>query len=324
MSTDTPSLEVPDLVARLTRHQSALGLPESEFSRRHLAISPSTWSRLQKGEYKLTPGTRIAEALASALRLLDGDAELGRALPERPVVATSKVRAVLSAVKLARRQPRDRLVVVLGKTGAGKSLGIARTLLQTYPRRALLVEATEVWRGSYFAAAAAFARAAGVKEDLMGATQAEARLLERLRKETPIVIIDEGHYFGPRTLNLVKAVLNLTPCVVVLLAIPSLWRRMEQSNWEESEQLRSRTCARIEIASIDARDAAQFLAEQVPGAASLEGWPGVVERCRAAADRFGLYDTLTRIGEDVVEECDGHPTADAFDLAIANVEALRR
>lgn len=313
-----------ELVARLAAHQSARGLEDASFAREQLTISASTWSRLKAGTYKLTADTRVADKLETALRFLDSEAELGKVTVSAPLVITSRVRAALNAVKLARTETRNRLVVFLGKTGAGKSNGVARAILKTYPARAVVVQCNETWRSSYYAAAKDMAVALDVKEELTGASAAQAALIERLNQERPILIIDEGHYFGPRTLNLVKLILNDTPCVVVLLAIPSLWRAMERSTWEESEQLRSRTAAKIEQNDVDARDAALFIRELLPVAGKLDTFPRIVESCRAAANRFGLFDTISRICREVSDECGDQVTPDAFDNAIAQVEALRK
>ena len=312
------------VVERLLDHQTRRQQNDSTFAN-GLAISPSTWSRLKEGTYPLKDDTKISDRLSSALRMLDDEDAYGRPTIAAPLVVTSHIRAVTDAVKLALREPRNRLVVYLARTGGGKTAGVARKIEETYPRRAIRAEACETWRGSYFAAARDLAKAAGVKEELSGAAHAQQALLDHLNRERPIVVIDEAHYFGPRTLNLVKAVVNQTPCVVVLLAIPSLWRSMERTSWEEAEQLRCRTVAKIEASEIKQADAASFIREMIPLASGIDGWQGAVDKCRSAANRFGLYDTLARICSEVRSEADGGKvSADMFDAAIVGVEALRK
>jgi len=312
------------VVERLLEHQTKRGLNDTTFAQT-IAISTSTWSRLKDGTYPLKDDTRISDKLLTAVRILDDEDAYGRPSAAIPLINTSAIRMVADAVKVALRQERNRLVVYLARTGGGKTAGVARKIEETYPRRAVRAEACETWRNSYFAAARDLAKASGVKEELSGAAHAQRALIEHLNRERPIIVIDEAHYFGARTLNLVKAVLNQTPCVVVLLAIPSLWRSMERSSWEEAEQLRCRTVAKIEASEIKTSDAASFIRELVPQAEKMDGFSACVEKCRSAANRFGLYDTLARICSEVRLELDGgKPTADVFECAIANVEALRK
>jgi type II secretory pathway predicted ATPase ExeA len=237
-------------------------------------------------------------------------------------VRLTKLKAAEDAVKLADREPNNRLVVYLAPTGGGKST-LAHRLGELYPGGVVLAEATEPWRRSYFAAARDLARAAGVKEDLNGATQAQDALIEHLRTTRQRVVIDEAHYLGPSTLNLLKAILNLTPSTVIVLAIPELWKRMESAAWKEAEQLKRRTAAKIEVPGLTAPDVGVFLKDRLPGCESAKDWKGIVADCLEAANRFGLLDTLERVSDLVREQAPKEFTIDLFTTAIAEVDALR-
>jgi hypothetical protein len=50
-------------------------------------------------------------------------------------------------------------------------------------------------------------------------------------------VIDEAHHMGPKTLNMVKSIINQTPGEVVALAMETLWKKLEKGAYEEARQL---------------------------------------------------------------------------------------
>ncbi len=72
--------------------------------------------------------------------------------------------------------------------------------------------------------------------------------------------IDEAHHLGPICLNTCKTLINQTPTEIVLLALPTLWRRLERAAYEEVKQLLgNRLAERIKVAGLREADVRRIL-----------------------------------------------------------------
>lgn len=311
-------------VARLVALQG--NTSDNQFARMHLSCSASSWNRVKAGTYHAASGARMLEKLeidlAAAERRLAGRGQAAEILPLQLVDLADR------AVRRAFVEPRDRLVVVLAPTGGGKTT-VAAHLSATHTGT-VVVEASETWRSSYLAACHALLRGLGVDDRPTGTRAAESLLLHTLAEKPKLLIIDEGHYFGPATINLVKAILNQTRSTVVLLAIPALWARMKRSAWEEAEQLRSRTCAVVECRELRDADVSLYLRSALGeawGALTAEEARDSSRAVREVANGFGLMATVARIAKEIADELGdskarvtpGHVLA-----AVKTVSALRR
>lgn len=311
-------------VKALIEQATRLDLTDAVIAKRYIGISKTTWSQLQSGTYPAQDPAPMLEKCAAALQLLIDEAERAEFGAQGAIVALPHVNAALAAVKGCHGSPQNRLVVYLAPSGGGKTT-LVRRLQETYRSAAVFGEATETWRGSYLNAAADIAAWLGIEGDFVNPRKAEAAVLGRLAATPIILCVDEGHYCGPEALNFIKAILNRTLCRVVFLSIPELWSRMEKKAYEEAKQLRRRTHAKIVIESVSPGDCRTFIRAKLTGydakAADEKAIVGVM--CAAAND-FGLYDTLQRICDEVAKECDGGPaTLDLVTAAIKRVEALR-
>lgn len=284
-----------DLLASLEAERDRLGLSDSEFCREHLTIAGSSWTRLRSEKYGAGVD-KICARLAGNLRNLRikraSAGQLGGDIVWHPLPPQ---RLVVDAVSLAQLKPLndpERLVVFLADTGGGKT-ALARHLRIAFD--GILVDARESWRTSYYAALRDIGTAAGAvsKKLDMGAYSAERALVDRLTTNRRLLIIDEGEAFGPRTINLIKLILNQTPTVVVILAIPELYHRWSQAAWIESQQLIRRCEAIVEAGPVLAEDVAEFLAGdgfQFSGPPELHH-----AEIAAAANRFGRYSMVRRV-----------------------------
>lgn len=302
------------------------GESDNRFAQRWLSMSGTSWYRLKTGDYQADPEKLLSKCEGGLQQLEDYLAGLrkrgqrGRVLELRPVTK------LLDAVKVAQAEPRDRLAVLLAPTGGGKST-VVSALQERYAARVVAVEATESWRESYLAATLAITTALRVKEVASNKRQAEAALLAHLKEKPCILVIDEAHYFGPSTINLVKAIANQTTCTLVLLAIPALWARLKRAAWEEAEQIRSRTAATIEVREVGEKDLDSFVTDRLAGAKEQlkSDWKEALTDIGESANRFGLWDTVERVCAVIHEEAEGGPiTLEMVKAAIKNVEATRR
>ena len=220
-------LPTDPVVSELVTHQGTMS--DAQFAKRWLTVSPTTWFRIRTGEY-------MADDHASAYTKLTSDL---RALQEHLIISQGRsheilplehVELSLQALRMAFAESRNRLVVVLSETGGGKTT-ITRAIEQEFPGRVARAEATEPWRQSYLAGIHAVGEACGLHDLPNNSRAAESRLIKELVARPRIIVIDEGNYFGPATLNLVKAILNLTGSTVFITSLPVLWQRMKQHAW---------------------------------------------------------------------------------------------
>lgn len=311
-------------VKALIAHQERLGDTDGAFARRYLRVSAASWSLLKSGTYGAKDPSSMLERCEAALCILNDQAEKAGAESGRgAIIDLPHIKAAVAAVRGCFSEDQNRLVVYLSPSGGGKTT-LARKLSDTYPGAAVIVEATETWRSSYFNALASVGEALGLEK--LGHPRAlEAVIIEHLSRSSRVIIIDEGHYCGPQSLNMLKAILNKTSARVVLCAIPQLWSRMEESAYEEVLQLRRRTAAKIIVPEVSRADARAFMNARIPDFASIGAHEkDAIALVVTAANRFGLFDTLQRICSEVRIESEGLPiTLDLIKAAISRVEALR-
>lgn len=312
-------------VLALADHQARLAENETQFARRRLGMSPATWTTLKSGTYGAQDPSRMLELCETALATLDDlSANAVRQGKKSAILSLPHVKATITAVRRCAGEQDNKLVVVLAPSGGGKTT-LSRRLREEFLHAAVSVEATETWRGSYFNALLAIATELGATAKFTTAKQAETFVVDRLARGQQILVIDEAHYCGPQALNLLKMLLNQTSARVVILAIPALWERMETNAYEEAKQLRRRTCAKIVVPRLTAEVARNFLSAKLSGWAVLgEEEPEALAACLAAANAFGLFDTLHRICAEKAQENEAAgATLAMVKAAIKRVEALR-
>ncbi|MBC8009193.1 MAG: hypothetical protein H7067_03755, partial [Burkholderiales bacterium] len=176
---------------------------------------------------------------------------------------------------------------------------------------------------SYYAAVCDIARAAGVSEADLGTSEYKAQraLLARLRTNRRVLVIDEGEYFGPRTTNLIKLILNQTGTVVVILAIPELARRWQKTAWVESAQTNRRSEAVVLAEMIFPEDVQLFAKASGVKFASLAASAGQIAK---AANEFGRFSFVVRVLKELRGINAGDVLNEDVATAIRNTKALLR
>lgn len=335
---DTSSATIDALIA----HQGET--PDERFCRRWLpGVSASTWSRLKRGVYAAKDQSAVVAKLEAGLRGIEEAASARRANRSGRVLPLSTVKRVAEAVRLAEHEDRDRFVVFLADTGGGKSK-MAAWLSEMYHGRATLVEATETWRDSYLTACLGIAEAVvgsghgradkeatnltAIIGDSPNRRKVEKALIAELRGSGRILIIDEAHYFGATTINLVKALLNHCPNLIVVgLAIPALWERMSRSAWAEADQLRNRAKVIIRCQALPAEDIRVFLADRLGEASftAIEAERPELVAAFAEACKWGLWAEAERLADDALDLAgdEAAPSADDLAAAISGRKAAR-
>ena len=313
-------------VKALTAHQERLGLSNGRIAKRYLRCSDATWSTLKSGTYPSENVGPWIEKIETALRVIEDESFDSEGSDE--LLEFTDSRAAITAIRRCAAEPRNRLVPFLADTGGGKTK-LALKLRSLLKNTVVIVEATETWRDNYYAAVLAICEALEITDDVSTARKAESALIGTLVLSPRILAIDEAHYAGKEALNLIKLILNKTMCRVLMLAMPQLWDRMMKKSWEETQQLRNRTFAKIVLKQVSADDTRTFITAKMAGYDGLKGEGKDAEKqavaaCREAANRFGLFNTLQTICNEVNFETGGKAASlEHVVAAIIRVEALR-
>lgn len=333
--TDLASKYTPgeiDVINQLREIQSGLALSDAAFGAKHLTVAATTWYRIKAGSYN-------ADASAALLKL-ERDlrnyrielAQASRLLGSKPYHRLTPQQSVFDAVTTCKLKPAEdpnRFVAYLAPTGGGKTT-LGRNL--KIQHNGILVEGRESWRRSYLAALCDIAKAAGVREVeslvVKGEHAVETEVLAKLTANRRVLIIDEGEYFGPRTINLVKLILNQTPTVVVVLAIPQLYDWWQRKAWEQAKQINRRAEAVIVSNEVLPEDVKTFLVgAKIVIEAGADQKPGVAlnDACRLiaeAANQFGSYDTVDRVMQALENDYEGCATVTDVAAAINATKKL--
>ena len=171
---------------------------------------------------------------------------------------------VRRAVAFAMRSTgNNRVVLVQGAPGSGKTTA-ANVVAKLFGERILMMEAADAWNDSPMAFLGALLGTLGAgKPPASAAARLEAckALLAQPRR---CIIIDEAHHLGPRCLNTIKNLVNLTPGEFVLMTIPTLWARLESEAYQEARQVTTnRLSERVKLA-VTENEATEYFALAVP------------------------------------------------------------
>jgi len=298
---------------------------DKAFAKRWLTVSETTWFRVKSGDYSANDHSRVFDKLSSDLaRLEDHLVITDGADPE--VLPLQHIAIGLAATRCAFGQARNRLVIILAETGGGKT-SIAQAIREEFPGACANAQASEPWRTSYLAALQSIADACGIGQLPASTRNAENKLIVYLKENPRLIVIDEGNYFGPATLNLVKLILNLTRSTVVILALPIFWDGLIRTARQEAQQLRNRTAAKVTLSEIDAAGVAILLCAHLGSQWSdmdAVEIRSAISKIVREAKTFGLWNTVVSIALEIRTEA-GDSVIDPkiIDRAISNVRALR-
>lgn len=298
---------------------------DKEFAKQWLSVSETTWYRVRLGKYKAANHASVLRKLTNDLAELEDHLALtsGRRSEILPLSHISQAR---SALHLAFLEDRNRLIIILADTGGGKT-AIARGIARDFQGRVVNAEASETWRKSYLAGLHGIGLAAGLQDMSRNNTRAaETELIAELTIRPRIIVIDEGNYFGPACLNLIKLILNRTASIVLLLGLPTLWQYITKASQVESRQLRNRTAALLQFDEVKLADVRLALETTVPS------WPSLgkdrdiaLKKIREAANRFGLWNTVFSIAAFIAEETQDMPvTLPIVERAISDIQNIRK
>lgn len=243
----------------------------------------------------------------------------------------SGVKAVRKAVAdITSETSSRRLILVTGASGSGKSCCVL-AMQQLWGARIVPVEVMNVWQDKPNRLLQAICEAVGMKAEGLpaGAADKMPLLIAHLSATRTCIVLEEGHHMGPQMLNTLKTLINQTPGEFVVIAIPTLLKRLAMAAYEEARQVFSshRLAEKIEL-GITAGDAALLLISRLGDSPHIK--PASVWLTEATrAPQHGNYGFIRDVATEVLAQrervtTDGGPvTAEEIQSAAAAVQKRR-
>lgn len=210
-------------------------------------------------------------------------------------------RAFLGVVKAA---GTNRVLIVQGESGIGKTTAVGLLRGKYGSGRISYVEASDVWADSPNAFLGAVLRALGVSELPSGRVQRLEDVQGRLALSRRCLVVDEAHHLGPHCLNTVKTLVNTTPGEFILVAIPTLWNKLQAHAYQEAKQIATnRLSERVKL-TLEEADIRTYLAKRFPDAtpADLKVAARIVRPSALLAGNYAFVRDVARELRDLAPE----------------------
>lgn len=252
------------LAKQIREWQLSRGLSDNELCKRFAGLgSTKTYKRILDGDLAELDLERWQVEYDQVWALIELEAQSTQG--DEPIYDDLwHVTAPTLAVKDAMAERgNNRLVIIEGPSGSGKTTA-GRCLAARYGRRVVLTEADETWKDSLCSMLGGILRSLGIRDIPVSTEDRKQKVLTLLAASPVCLVIDEAHHLGPRTLNLVKTILNQTPSQVVFLCIHTLFRKLECAAYEEAKQLtKNRLCERVKLNGPALSDVEKFLSRRL-------------------------------------------------------------
>ena len=158
----------------------------------------------------------------------------------------------------------NRVVIVQAASGGGKSFAL-RALCNMYGSRIVPLEALETWNDKPGRMLADILEACGKDSAPITPTACFKAVVKELKRSRRMVAIDEGQHLGPHCLNAVKALVNKTPGEFMLLALGTLWNKLETEAYQEAAQIAKNRLYERVVLELDIKDVARYLKHSFGG-----------------------------------------------------------
>lgn len=318
--------DIMDLAARINRHAVRRGWSKTRLCREFPALgSERTFRDMLAGRVENYDAAAQLASLTAVWSEVEGVS--GEGAEEAVYDDLTPVAAIATACLGAMKSwGINRVVIVLGEPGAGKTTSM-RYLAQRYGERLTMVEASDVWADKPSALLGALAEQLGEIEPPVPAVERLRLVQRKLGVTRRAVVVDEAHHLGPKCLNTIKTLVNTTPGEFVLLAIPSLWAKLNRTAYIEAKQLSTNRLYELVQLDLEERDIQAYMRHRLPKMQeALAGKAAKLVRPTAlAGGNFSflrdLCDDLEHDGETITMQT----VQDALAVTLARrVESRRR
>lgn len=315
--------ELRDLACRIHAWQEREGMKTPQLIREFRGVgSERTFRDLREGKvdrYDVEQQLANYRAVWAEIEARDE-----RAAEEPIYDDLSTVQAVrMATLRAMRNSGINRVVIATGGSGVGKTTA-KKWLIQRYGSRVQAVDALDIWADRPGEMLGSILKMTGTSGLPSSASERYDRVVEYLRRTRRCLAIDCGHHMGPHCVNTVKALVNSTPGEFLLLAMDTLWHKLESVAWQEARQISTnRLCERVRL-RLTNEDVTRYLVHAFPRAeaAQLKAASAVI---RPPAENAGNLLFV----RDTVEQCrdmlaDGEqPTVQTISEAVKAVCARR-
>lgn len=216
----------------------------------------------------------------------------------------SGVKAVRDAVvQLTGEASSRRVMLVTGESGSGKSCCVT-VMQQRWGARVVAVEIMNVWQDKPNRLLHAICEAVGMKPEGLpsGGADKMPLLIRHLNATRTCLVLEEGHHMGPAMLNTIKTLVNKTPGEFIIIAIPTLLRRLQMAAYEEARQIFNshRLARKIEL-KVTAGDAILLLADRLGDSPHLK--PAAIWLTEATrAPKHGNFGFIRDVADEVTAQ----------------------
>jgi hypothetical protein len=236
---------------------------------------------------------------------------------------SSTVAARAAVAALMQETGNQRLVVIQGDTGTGKSVAL-RAIREKYGRTAYLIESHEGW-SSLASALRYFAEGLGIRPADGGARPASSGdwlelIIEKANaRGRRIVLLDECQHWGGEMLNALKTLINRTDWVFVVAAMGTLWEKLTRNRYLEAKQLTlNRMLERVVLDGPTRDDAKKILTRRASVNPSKEKLDRMLELSETRGD-FAFVRRVVAALNAQRDEVKGLPDDERLSEAVASV-----
>lgn len=204
----------------------------------------------------------------------------------------------LASLRLMHHDGKDRMILVLGGSGSGKTSALEVLAAQgAGGSRMHLAEADETWKSPRAALRRLLILVGTPKAQVPNSTaDMEDMLIGRITEQGKCTIaIDEAHHVSGCVLNIFKTLLNRTQLRLILAGMSTLFQKLRASASEEAKQLiHNRLFERVELAGPAPDTARMFLARRLRLEAP-EWKDGTLREICAMAANCGHWSFIRRV-----------------------------
>lgn len=257
--------ELHELALEAKKHQEKLGLSDSKFIKQFRGLgSTKTYNKVLKQDWQQVNVEGWLDRYKDAVAMMDGDEPSDNSRDPIYTNLTSVILLKEALIEAMNKTGHDRVVMMFGDTGSGKTTA-GKYLYERWDNNSVWVEASEVIGDKIGPFLGEVLKALGHRNPPISRVERYHKIITVLKRRKRTFFIDEAHHLGPSCFNVVKSLVNQTPGEFVLLAMPTLWRRMERKAWEEVRQLKgNRLSAKIDLGQLSHKDVEKFIRQMCP------------------------------------------------------------
>jgi hypothetical protein len=250
--TDT-ARQLSEAASNIETYRADFGLTKAALLRQYPELGTDrTYNKIIGADYAQLDLDKWSDSYAHVWRQIkDADSAADDSLIP---TLTGPVELCRSYLETRLTKGNDRFILIQGESGVGKTSAIQVMLGKPYGGLMVVVEALDVWkkdnRNTAVPLLRAIAEELGIKDLPARRDALMKEVITKLKGQRRCLVVEEAHHLCPQGLNTLKALINLTPTIIVATAIPQLWDRLTSSRdtyMEVKQLIGNRLAERIQL-----------------------------------------------------------------------------